>query len=169
MKAWKIPEDHKKKMAGLREENQAMADAWQRGWALIEELTGIKAQKRPFSGKFAFIPKDKNAALPEGLIWRKPRLKSERAMVVPDRRTKKGREMLAAWKEAGVQQRGIRDLDWFMRLFGPQAIFGRGGGVCFKTQTVDGEEYVIDGGALPLEEFGYEQVEISLSLAVGQA
>ncbi len=167
MKVWKIPEDQKQKLAELRAKSKSLAESWEKGWDLIKQLTGLKAQKRPPTDEMAFVPKNLNARLPTGLIWRKPRHKGESKAVVPDRRTTEGRAMIKAWKAAGITKRGLNPLEWYFGLFDGKSLGA--GHLNYRTEVINGEEYVLDAGDIDLAAAGYELVDMELAPATEAA
>ena len=158
MKVWKIPAKYKKRLEEKRREAKRRWDAWEKGWDLIEKLTGLKPKLRPLHSLFAFLPEKAGeiAKPPEGLRWK--RIPDYGSMMVPDLRTKKGKEMWTAWDQAGIEpaEYGLELVD---ALFGG---LGKSTKKRFRVRvdTIGGVEYLVEADGFEPEKFGYQPVEV---------
>lgn len=144
MKVWRIPQDQLEKLG----EWQKRLKSWDRGFALIEQLTGKRPKSLSQAGDMCFVPAD-DYEVPA--CFTKP---NKWGGISPKRNHPEGRRLLKAWEESKIPSSTTFD---FLCLLG---IPWDGGPFSYKRETIGGQVYLIQAKGWNPEEFGYEPVEI---------
>ena len=141
MKIWKIPEEHKKKLIAWSK----IREDWERGFDMVEMITGIIPKSINNEGLFQFSAEVKK--LPNGLK------KDDKGIIKINLSARTGRNMQAVWDKAEIPDISIVA---FMKFF-----FGKKfDEFTYKTDLVNKEIHLIDHYGFEPGEFGYEEVEI---------
>lgn len=154
MKYWKLPEDRKQAVEKYREGAKHRQQVLLAALKELEKAAGLEAAKYHQDGRCALIPKDSAAPVPEGF-----RLAKDKS-IVPALRTKRGKQIKAAWDKHDV--RPIQSQFLFVdALFGPDGLGCYMGPKGYKTDTIGGELVLVRANCSDkiLEELGFTLCE----------